>query len=302
MLVFAVLISGCGAKDTAPSDMDPSSSETSKPPQVDMNDTISGDNNEGKSDEDGNLQPDKIVTTAYIDMQTKDFIPTTEKLEILISKYEGYVQNSNISYNDYIYSSSLKYSTYSIRIPQEKLDDFINEVLEIGNVISKSRNKQDITTQYKDTESRLKVLEIKEERILTLLEKAEKMEDIIVLENQLSDVIYQKESLIQSLTSMDDSVDYSTVNLNLAEVAKLSPGENIGTPFFQKLQNAFKESFYFFTRNLGNLVIAFVYFLPYGLILSLIFYLTYKFVWKKRNVILKKSKDIFVDEDKDQSE
>lgn len=281
LLAFTLLITGCSSNKSMQSDTAPSEDMDSSRNDVMHEETGESTVNESL-DEGSNFEPDKIITTVYIEMQTKDFLPTTENLNDLIQKYKGYIEQSNISYNDYVYSTSLKYSNYSIRIPKENLDKFIDEVVQIGNIISQNQDKQNITKQYRDTESRLRVLETKEERILALLEKAEKMEDIIVLENQLSDLIYEKENLTQNLTNMDDQVNYSTVNLNLEEVAKLTPGGNSKTPFLEKLKTAFEDSFYFFTRNIGDFVIGLVYFLPYGLILAVIGYIVYRFIWKKR--------------------
>lgn len=290
IISFTFLITGCSSNKDVSSEISPSENMNSTDDEMGYN--SSQDYDKGKDLKNGEaLEPDKIITTIYIEMQTKEFLSTTEKLNKLISKYKGYIEQSNISYNDYVYSTSLKYSNYTIRIPRENADKFVDEIVEIGNIISQNKSKQDITKQYKDTESRLKVLEIKEQRILALLEKAEKMEDIIVLENQLSDVIYQKENLTQNITNMDDEVNYSTVNLNLQEVAKLTPGGNSKTPFLEKLKTAFKDSIYFFTRNAGELVIAFVYFLPYGLILAVILYIFFKFVWKKKEIKKKNNKE-----------
>lgn len=270
LITLLLLLTSCGSKG-----IDTTNSYYPQNNQADQ------DGDFENKDEVG-IEPDKIVTTVSIEMETKEFISTSEKLDSFILKYKGYVQNSDVYFNDYIYGQGLKYSDYSIRIPQENLEDFVNEVMEIGNIIAKNRNKLDITKQYKDSESRLKVLEVKEERILTLLEVAEKIEDIIVLENQLSDVIYQKESLIQELAGMDDRVNYSTINLSIREVAKLSSGGNVQTPFLEKLKIAFTDSLYFFTRNIGDFVIGVIYFLPYGLVLGLLGYLGYRY-WIKSN-------------------
>ena len=231
---------------------------------------------------DNNIEPEKVITTMFIEMQTKDFLATSDKLNDLISKYKGYIESSDVYFNDYVYGAGLKYSSYSIRVPKENLDLFVNDVVLIGNIISKNRSKQDITAQYKDSESRLKVVETKEKRLLALLDKAEKIEDIIALENQLSDVIYQKENLTQQLLNMDDKVDYSTVNLELIEVAKLSSGGSVQTPFIEKLKNAFSDSLYFFTKNIVDLFIAFVYLVPYIILGSIALFVVYKVLEKKK--------------------
>jgi len=238
-----------------------------------------------KTSDDGYYEPDKIITTISISMETLEFDETTKKLDEIIKKYKGYVETSHISHNNYIHSSRLKSANYEIRIPRENLDNFVKDIKAIGNIISENTSKQDITKRYRDTESRLRVLETKEERILALLEKAEKMEDIIALENQLSEIIYQKENLTADLMEMDDKVDYSTVHLELREVAKLTPGENEKTPFFTKLANAFKNSIYYFSQNIESFLISLVYFLPYGIIIGVLVYLIRKFL-RKRNMKL----------------
>ncbi len=230
---------------------------------------------------DDYYEPEKIITTVSISMETKEFDDTTAKLEDLIKKYKGYIENSNISHNNYVYSSRLKNSNYTIRIPRENLESFVSDIKGIGNIISENTSKLDITKSYRDTESRLRVLETKEERILALLEKAEKMEDIITLENQLSQIIYEKENLTANLKDMDDKVDYSTVHLEIREVAKLTPGEDIKTPLLTRLANAFKNSIYYFGQNIESFLISLIYFLPYGIILGLLAFIIGKFLRKK---------------------
>lgn len=227
------------------------------------------------------IEPDKIITTVSIYMQTKDFMPTTDKLNALIEKHKGYIETSNISYNNYIDSNALKQSEYTIRIPREGLSAFKKELTSIGNIISENTSKVDVTKQYRDTKSRLKVLETKEVRILALMEKAEKMEDIIALENQLSTIIYDKENLTANIMDMDDSVNYSTVYFQLEEVAKLMPGDNITTPFGTRIMNALKNSAYYARIFFENAIIALIYFIPYAIVIIILAYFALK-IWKKR--------------------
>lgn len=266
ILLLSFLVSGCSSGYKSQS-TDQSFNEYQDMDMVsdsDFEDTVSSE----EMEYDGEfVQPDKIITTISINMQTKDFMKATEELNALLKKHKGYIEESNISYNNYVYQDRLMYSDYSLRVPKENLEIFVRELKEIGNVIFENKNKQDITNQYRDTESRLRIIETKEERILALLEEAENMEDIITLENQLSDIIYEKESLTSSIISMDDKVDYGTVYFQLEEVAKFSPGENARTPFMEKIKNAFQDSIYFFLNTIQKLVIVFIYLLPYLLIL-----------------------------------
>lgn len=228
------------------------------------------------------VEPSKVITNVYISLETIEFGSTTDNLNEIINKNKGYIEDSSISHNNYINNRIYKYAQYTIRVPKESVDSFIKEISSIGNVVSQNTSKQDITKQYYDTESRLNVLKIKEERILTLLEKAEKIEDIIAIENQLSEIIYQKESLTKSILDMDEKVSYSTVSINISEVEKLTSGVTTETTFGTKIANAFRDSVYFFKVVLEKFLITFIYILPYFLIIGVIGILVYKFVRKKR--------------------
>lgn len=228
------------------------------------------------------LEPEKVITTLYLNFETTEFDKTNEELNKLIEKYKGYIEFSNISYNHYYNNMSYRYGEFSIRVPKENITSFKTELNVIGNLTSESTNKQDVTKQYTDTESRLKVIETKEVRLLALLEKAEKIEDIIALENQLSEVIYEKENLKASLLTLDDKVDFSTVNINIQEVAKVTATETIETTFGTKVKNAIADSLYFFTDTLQGLIIALIYLLPFLVIIAVVvivgvrFYRKYK--------------------------
>jgi len=239
---------------------------------------------EAKYDMDfsNSVEPSKVITNVYISLETMEFSSTTGNLGGIINKYNGYIENSNISQNNYINNKILKNAQYTIRIPKEKADNFINEIDSIGNIVSQNTSKQDITKQYYDTESRLNVLKIKEERILALLEKADKIEDIITIENQLSDIIYHKESLTKNILDMDDKVSYSTVSINISEVEKLTSGITTETSFGSKIANAISDSLYFFKIALEKFVITFIYALPYLLIVGVLGALIYKYIRKKQ--------------------
>lgn len=223
------------------------------------------------------LEPEKVITTIYLSFETTEFDKTNEELNKLIEKYKGYIEFSNISYNHYYNNMSYRYGEFSIRVPRENITSFKTELNAIGNLTSESTNKQDVTKQYTDTESRLKVVETKEARLLALLEKAEKIEDIIALENQLSEVIYEKENLKASLLTLDDKIDFSTVNINIQEVAKVTATETIETTFGTKVKNALSDSLYVFTDTLQGLIIALIYLLPFLVIIAVVVFVGVRF-------------------------
>ena len=289
IMVFA-MISGCSSQKSAPSEM-AQDSITEEFSGITSNDVAEFDDVESESidNDTGNskLEPTKVIVKFFIDMQTIEFDNSISTLEKIISKNEAYVENSSTSLGSYYDQNTYRYADYIIRVPKENIDTFINETGSLGKITNKEESKEDVTMHYRDTESRLNVLNIKEERILELLKKAEKMEDIIALENSLSDIIYQKESLTGVLKSLDNKVDFSTVNISLREVQKLTSQSDSKTSLGKRISNAISDSLYRFKVNVENLLIGLIYAFPAIILLALIGFAGYKlsrvYIRKKSN-------------------
>lgn len=270
VLVLSLTV-GCGSKDAKPEGI-----ATEEDMDFGSDDKMALD-----EDVDSPLEPEKVITTIYMDFETTDFEKSSQSLYDTIKKHKAYVENSNIDYSRYGNNKRYKNAYYVIRVPRNNVLDFKSGLTGIGNILNESTNKEDVTRQYRDTESRLKVIETKEERILSLLAKAEKIEDIIKLENELSEIIYEKEQLKTNLINMDDKVDFSTFEINIREVEKLSSQETVDTKFGTRVKNAFSDSLYMFKIGIEKLIIFIIYILPFAVVIGIIAYFVLKFNKKR---------------------
>lgn len=230
------------------------------------------------------IEPEKVITTITMNIETLEYEKTLDKLNQLIEANDGYVVSSQVSYDNKIsdrYSEYDRYAYYEIRIPKDKVSSFKKSLPDIGNITNEYTSKQDVTKYYIDTESRIKVLETKEERLLSLLERAEKIEDILAIENQLSDVISQKESLKAELQGLDERIDFSTFDISIYEVNKLSSSAGINAGFFTKLKAAFNDAidkFYIFIEQLVLFIVSNIFFI---ILLGVIIYVIVKYGMKR---------------------
>ena len=76
-------------------------------------------------------------------------------------------------------------------------------------------------------EARLKSLKLQEERLLTILSKAELLQDIIELERELSNVRYEIENYTGTLKKWDNLIEYSKVTIDVYEVHEIKEEEPI---------------------------------------------------------------------------
>lgn len=217
----------------------------------------------------------KLIKTVNLSMQTLTFDEAIKEIEARTAALGGYIQSSGVSNNNYLYNDyrgsyrSLRYANYTVRIPSQWLDSFTNAMGNIGTVTNKSMGTEDVTLQYVDTESRAESLKLQRDRLMALLEKADKIEDIIVLEERLSDVIYQLERKESTLKNYDNLVEYSTVYINMEEVERITYEEPVQT-FGSRISSGISETFYEISEGFKNFIVWFVTNLPFIVIWAVI--------------------------------
>lgn len=186
----------------------------------------------------------KLILNADLSLETQDFEKSAADIEKMTAEAGGYIESSG-TYGD----TGSRSANYTLRVPQEKFEQFYAQLGENMHVVSRSRSSEDVTEQYTGIETRLATLQTKHERLLSLLEKADKMEDIIALENALADCEYEIDSLTGSKRRYDDLVGFSTFYINLREVQTLTATAN-GTGFGAQLSQAAKTG----ARGLADVV------------------------------------------------
>ena len=196
----------------------------------------------------------KLIRNVTIEMETTDFSTTIDEISRRTEEMGGYIESSGIS-GDSIGSTGTKYASFTIRIPQDRLDEFLDAAAEAGSVTYKSENVEDITLQYADTESRIKSLKTEQERLWELMEQADSIDTIIALNQRLSEISYDLESYESRLKTYDNKVDYSTVRLSVNEVKTYTEQTKDGV--FTRIQKGFNKNLAFLLTTGENIFVWF---------------------------------------------
>ena len=136
--------------------------------------------------------------------------------------------------------------------------------------LSLSKDSKDYSSTYYDKEIRIKNLEIQEERLLEMLQKASDLKTMLDLEDRLTNIRYQIESLTKEINFIDSNVEYSTVTIRMSEVVEYEVIVDEPATFFERIGEAFSDSWKDFADGVQDFVVWFVYSLPTILILSLV--------------------------------
>ena len=193
----------------------------------------------------------KLIRTVSLSLETKEFDSVLTNLSTKTTELGGYIELSTVSGNSYAHHST-RYASYVIRIPSDKLNEFVEVVSELGNVTQKNESVEDVTLRYIDVESHKKALE--------LLSKAENMEEILTIESKLSDIRYEIENYESQLKTMDNQIDYSTVSVYVDEVERVTETGEKG--FFEEIKERFGNSLYVVASGIRGLIIGILGSLP----------------------------------------
>lgn len=200
----------------------------------------------------------KLIRTASLTIRTAQYDADLEALTQLISSVGGYIESTYQSGD--LESGSARSNSMTLRIPSDKLDEFLNGLDSVGRVVDRSESSTDMTVQYADNEARLATLRAKMERLNELLEKAETVEDLISIESAIADTQYSIDSYETRQRTIDRQVDMSEVDIYLREdspvevTSEMSLGERISRAF----QNSVED----FGQFLRNMLVFIVMALP----------------------------------------
>lgn len=208
----------------------------------------------------------KIIYHVDMSLETTDFDSSLAALNDAVEKAGGFTESSSVSGNSIYSRGGTRYASLIVRIPPETLDSFLRSVRGICNVLSTSQQKEDITSAYTDTETRKRALEVEQERLFALLEKADSIETIIALETRLSEVRYQLDSFSSQLRVYDEKVSYSTVTLDLNEVERVS--DPVPRTVGERIRTGFSGTLYDIQCGFQDFVVWAVVNLPYLLMLA----------------------------------
>ena len=167
-------------------------------------------------------KPDKIIYQSDVTVETTVFDETIGKISGLVDSYGGWIESSSVSGSNYYQkargTASTRNASYTLRIPSDRFTEIMDSFSELGNIPFSHIYTENVSAQYYDAQARLKAYTTQETRLLEMMELAESVEDVIIIEDRLTELRYQIESIQSNLNNWDRRVSYSTIYLTVQEV------------------------------------------------------------------------------------
>lgn len=176
----------------------------------------------------------KIIKDGTITWETGNLKSTNAWLKKLASQHQAYIANESSSSNDYRTDYSME-----VRLPAEQFDQFIAALEnEVSDFDTKNITAQDVTEEYIDVYARIKTKKELEQRYFAILNKANKVDDILKTEEYLNNVRNEIESAEGRMRYLNDRINLSTLHLNFYQTSKVSHG--FGRDIFESFSDGWK--------------------------------------------------------------
>ena len=281
ILILCFVLTGCGAKSN---EMASADSMTADGSSMKYDDTVmeaTGEVMEYESTANGTEESvsanRKIIERVYMDVETKEFDDLLAKIYKEVEMSGGYIERSSVSGNGYGYEDN-RYADFTIRVPSDKSDSFTEFVSYSSTVTSKEIATDDVTLSYIDMESRVSALETEKAALEKLLAEADLLEDIIKIQDRLTDVIYEIESYKSQLRTYDNLIDYTTISIYVREVERVSIVEE--QTVWEKIKTNLGDNMGDIGEGCVNIFVFVISNIPYILILGAVAFIVIKVVKK----------------------
>ena len=218
----------------------------------------------------------KIIRTVTMTCETKAYDNAVTLIMDTLNAYGGYVEASNVTGTGFEnVKNSARRASYTLRVPAEKLDAFLETLRtdEGIRILSQNATSDEITATYYDTVSRLETLKAEKASLTAMLEGFTDYKDIsnmLKVQERLYDVIEEIEALQTKLNLYDGRVAMSTVKLSLNEVIIYTEVVVPDPTFGERIGEAFRESWADFGEGCQDFAVWFVEAFPTLLVLVVI--------------------------------
>ena len=151
-----------------------------------------------------------IIRTVDMGVEVDDVGAAIDDIGELGKRMGGWVVSSN---RPLMHTGSV-----SVRVPADMLDQAVLEIRALSlRVQYESSDSRDVTDEYVDLSSRLKNTMATEEALLKLLERAEKVDDALAVQSNLSRVQEDVERLQGRIKYLEQTSAFSLLNVSLSE-------------------------------------------------------------------------------------
>jgi hypothetical protein len=161
-----------------------------------------------------------VVQNSRVSLLVKNVKRVQQDIIRKAEQLDGYMVNSRIDSPEGVDSGSV-----TVRVPAEKLGDYLAYIRGLGvRVVSENLVGRDVTDEYVDIQARLDTLNKTKSKFEEILEKAEKVQDILQVQRELI-------NLQQQIDNLKGRQKYLQSNAQMVKVTVYLSTDELSLPY-----------------------------------------------------------------------
>ena len=165
----------------------------------------------------------QLIVESWISIEVTNIDASVRQVESLAAQSGGWVESSEV-FGEAGYRSA----TVRIRVPADRLSTGLDSLRAMGRVTDEGVSSTDVTERLIDNQARLTAWYAQEKRLVTLLENAPTVEDIIQIEQRIAEVRSDIEHVEATQRDLTGRVSTSLITVNLRLPAQYAADPPVG--------------------------------------------------------------------------
>jgi hypothetical protein len=183
---------------------------------------VTPESREGKGttaqEDDRKAYARQIIYTAEMQISVYKLDDAMQRAEELTLAAGGYVQN-------------LSQGFYILRIPAPALRGVMDDLARLGVVEARTLQASDVTEQYVDLTTRIKVLRETQAQLLSLLKQARNVEEALKVRASVDAVTMELEQAMGRLRMLESLIGFSTLTVRMSQRGPQNTVPSSNDPF-----------------------------------------------------------------------
>ena len=161
----------------------------------------------------------KVIRSGEIAVEVEKLDDAARRLLSMAEAAGGFIADS--SYDE---SGGVPRGTFVVRVPANRFGEAVRQVEQLGTVQRRHITGQDVTEEFIDLDARVRNLERQEARLLTFMDRATKIPDLMAVQQEVSRVRGEIERLKGRMRFLANRVDLATIQAEVSQKPKKRSG------------------------------------------------------------------------------
>jgi hypothetical protein len=198
----------------------------------------------------------KLIRSAELSIELQHYDAGVRRAEEIAESLGGFVADARATSS----AGERASGTLSLRVPADRFDEALRRLSELGNVRARAIQTQDVSREYFDLETRVRVKRDAEARMREVLRnRPARLTDIVEAERELTRIVEEIETMEGQRLLYDRQVAMATVSVTLFEPGVTPPA--VEPSFLEPIRRALREA----SRALSSSVAGLIYVAAAGL-------------------------------------